>query len=96
MENNNENYGKANTENLSYEDLLLEIQKLEFATVDLNLFLDTHPDNQMALNDYNMYTVELSKLKKEYRLRFGPFANFGSAPSKYPWQWVESPWPWEV
>ncbi|OGO83144.1 MAG: spore coat protein CotJB [Clostridiales bacterium GWD2_32_19] len=96
MEDNKENYGEVNSEHTNYEDLLLEIQKFEFATVDLNLFLDTHPDNQRALNDYNMYTVELSKLKKEYRLKFGPLANFGSAPSMSPWQWVETPWPWEV
>ena len=32
---------------------MLELQQLSFSLVDLNLFLDTHPDNQQAVNDYN-------------------------------------------
>lgn len=85
-----------NNQDVSFESLLKEIQKVEFAVIELNLFLDTHPDNEKALNDYNKYTVDLSKLKKEYRMKHGPFANFGHGTSDLPWQWIESPWPWEV
>ncbi len=80
---------------LNREELMLKIQELEFAVVDLNLFLDTHPENQQALMDYNMYTSELMKLKKVFEMQYGPLTNFGYAPSQYPWRWIESPWPWE-
>ncbi len=80
---------------LGREDLMRKIQELEFAAVDLNLYLDTHPENQRALMDFNMVTYELMRYKRMYEMRFGPLSNFGTAPSKYPWQWINSPWPWE-
>ena len=42
----------ASNEN-SNQAMLLELQQLSFSLVDLNLFLDTHPDNQQAVADYN-------------------------------------------
>ena len=75
--------------------LLHDIQKLEFACLDLNLYLDTHPECEDALKDYNMFSTELTKLKNLYRRNFGPLANFGSCPSQYPWKWLSEPWPWE-
>ena len=78
------------------ENLLLKIQELEFAAVDLNLFLDNHPENKNALADFNVITRELMKLKKIYEQEFGPLANFGCSESEYPWAWVNEPWPWEM
>ncbi|ATW23413.1 spore coat protein CotJB [Candidatus Formimonas warabiya] len=75
--------------------LLRKIQELEFAAVELNLFLDTHPENEQALCDYNRFTEELMNVKNMYEIRYGPLANFGSSPSQFPWQWIQSPWPWE-
>lgn len=75
--------------------MLLKIQELSFTLVDLNLFLDTHPDCQQALIDYNNLTQEILKLKHTYQMKYGPLTNFGHCPSKYPWQWVKGPWPWE-
>jgi len=33
-------------------NLLIQLMELQFTAIDLNLFLDTHPDNQEALRDY--------------------------------------------
>ncbi|NLL70682.1 MAG: spore coat protein CotJB [Epulopiscium sp.] len=77
------------------EKLLRQIQQLHFATVDLNLYLDTHPMCQQALMQYNRYTQELLQLRRMYEMKYGPLSNFGYAPSQYPWQWVTEPWPWE-
>jgi len=77
------------------KELLLKIQELEFAVVDLNLFLDTHPGSEQALADYNKYTQELINLKDVYEMKYGPLTNFGYSPSQCPWQWVDEPWPWE-
>lgn len=83
-------------DNLKRNELLRKIQELEFAAVDLNLFLDTHPTNQPALSDYNAITEELKRLKKIYETNFGPLSNFGNSPSQYPWRWIDEPWPWEI
>ncbi|MFT9496536.1 spore coat protein CotJB [Anaerosolibacter sp.] len=77
-------------------NMLRRMQELEFACVDLNLYLDTHPMDKKALMDYNTYTYQLMMLKTQYESLYGPLKNFGCSQSKFPWQWVEGPWPWEI
>ncbi len=76
--------------------LLEDIMMVEFAAIELNLFLDTHPNDQRALADYNRYTGMLQLLKAQYEAQYGPLTNFGTAQSQYPWRWVTEPWPWEL
>lgn len=75
--------------------LLRDIQELEFAALDLNLYLDNHPDCERAIFDYNLLYRELQKKKRMFEMNFGPLSNFGTAPSKCPFEWVDEPWPWE-
>lgn len=82
-------------EMMDRKTMLTRIQELEFAAVELNLFLDTHPENQQALADFNMITEQLINMKNAYEMMFGPLCNFGSSPSRYPWKWIDEPWPWE-
>ena len=76
--------------------LLHELQAVEFAALELNLYLDTHPTDQRALMDFNAYACRLKMLKEMYEQQYGPILNFGFSPSRYPWQWIEGPWPWEI
>ncbi|WP_026478578.1 spore coat protein CotJB [Alkaliphilus transvaalensis] len=75
--------------------LLRQIQEVEFAALELNLYLDTHMDDQRALMEYNQYAKQLAMLKHQYEMQYGPLFNFGFSPSQYPWRWLEGPWPWE-
>lgn len=75
--------------------LMRQLQEVSFALVDLNLYLDNYPNNQQALSDFNRLTPKYAELKALYEAKYGPLANFGYAPSQYPWQWVSEPWPWE-
>ena len=81
----------ANTQ----QAMLLELQQLSFSLVDLNLFLDTHPENQQAINDYNSLFQQYWNTKSNYELQYGPMNNFGHCPASYPWSWIQNPWPWE-
>ncbi|MFU0801325.1 MAG: spore coat protein CotJB [Xylanivirga thermophila] len=76
-------------------DLLNQIRAIEFMTVDLNLYLNTHPEDRRAINEYNNYTRQLMMLKAEYERIYGPLTNFGYSQSQYPWRWINDPWPWE-
>ncbi len=78
--------------------MLMRIQEIEFVAVELNLYLDTHPCDRDAINDYNCAVERLGKLKEEYEEEFGPLMNFGYGgySDKNEWQWVEGPWPWEI
>lgn len=87
--------GKYKKDELSRIELLRRIQQLEFAAVDLNLFLDNHPTNKKAIEDFNKFTEELMRLKKEYERNFRMLANFGLSKADPSWSWVDEPWPWE-
>lgn len=77
--------------------LLRKIQEMEFVAIELNLYLNTHPCDQCAQNDFNCAVEILRKLKDKYECEFGPLLNFGfGSTTKNPWQWSEGPWPWEM
>ena len=77
-------------------EMLEEIQAIEFVTLELNLYLDTHPDDERALREFNTYGKKLRKLVCQYEAMYGPLMNFGFSPSQYPFRWVEDPWPWDM
>ena len=79
----------------SREYMLREIQELSFICVDLNLFLDTHPDNKRAAMDYSGYSQKLNASKREYEEMYGALSNFGEGYHGPDFNWTESPWPWE-
>ncbi len=75
---------------------LKKLMAIEFKCIDLNLYLDTHPKDVRALEEYNLASNELLKLKKEYEARYGPLIHFGFSPSPRSWRWIDDPWPWEI
>lgn len=75
--------------------LLDKIRAYEFAALELNLFLNSHPNNKRALSDFNNLDRTIKVLKSEYERLYGPLINFGFGCSGYPWQWINEPWPWE-
>lgn len=80
----------------SYYELLFEIQSVDFVLVELNLYLDTHPDDANAINQFNLYSMKSRELKDQFEAQFGPLQNFGNSYTGFPWSWAKSPWPWQV
>lgn len=77
--------------------MLRKVQEMEFVAIELALFLDTHPCDGDALNDFNCAAEILDKYKREYEEEFGPLLGFGMGGlSKNGWQWAQGPWPWEL
>ena len=74
---------------------LAELMALEFAIVELGLYLDTHQEDAEALELYTKY-VELEKEgRKKYVETYGPlFQTDVAGMSKY--TWLRDPWPWEL
>lgn len=78
-------------------ELLRRIQELEFVAVDLNLYLDTHPNETAPLEHFNRVACELREAKKEYEKCYGPLLNFGfSENAGNRWLWIDEPWPWDM
>jgi spore coat protein JB len=78
--------------------LLQRIMQISFAALELNLYLDTHPEDTRALEQYNRLHQELAELKKQYEQQRGePLLNFGyGMNSGKTWRWAETPWPWDM
>ncbi|MCW2277625.1 spore coat protein CotJB [Heliophilum fasciatum] len=77
-------------------EMLRRLQALEFVLTDLNLYLDTHPDCQAALQDFARISEDLRQLKIAYEQRYGLLTVAGFGSGRSPWNWVETPWPWEI
>lgn len=78
----------------SREQLFRIITESSFALDDTIEFLDTHPDNQEALNYYHHYQKIYKEALKEYQECYGPINQKDVRQSNY-WTWVQTPWPWE-
>lgn len=79
-----------------YYTQLEELQTVDFVLLELNLYLDTHPGDAQALEQFNSCAQHREGLKQKFESDFGPLLNFGQSYSRYPWQWIEAPWPWQV
>ncbi|MCG7406977.1 spore coat protein CotJB [Paenibacillus sp. ACRRX] len=79
-----------------YFQHLRQLQEVDFVLVELNLYLDTHPDDAQAIQQFNHYVSERTKLAQAYQERYGPLQNFGRDYSGTPFTWVNTPWPWQV
>jgi len=75
---------------------LEEIQAIDFVIVELNLYLDTHPHDYDVIQQFNENTEKSMKLKIDFEQKYGPLMNFGRSYSNYPFNWIDTPWPWQV
>lgn len=78
----------------SKEAMMLQIQELCFALIDMNLYLDIHPNDECIINKFVNTSREKEKLVKEYEKKYGPISITGEGFDKVPWAWnsVKSPW----
>ena len=70
-------------------EMIQEIRSLDFAIVELALYLDTHPEDEKALCLHRKYAKKLKELKDKYQKVYGPLT------IHYPcnkWRWLEEPW----
>ena len=72
---------------------LTELQAMAFAIQELALYLDTHREDQEALEIYRAYQQMYHEAAMEYSRTYGPL-NHGS-PTEGPYRWLDDPWPWE-
>ena len=76
--------------------LLRRLTELDFMTVDLGLFLDTHPTDEEAIKLYNKIIRAADSVRAKYEKEAGPVCSFSSlAKCDNAFEWIENPWPWE-
>ena len=70
-----------------------ELQALAFAIQELALYLDTHREDQEALELYHAYQQMYHDCMKKYSEKRGPTNH--RTPAEGPYRWLDDPWPWE-
>jgi len=74
--------------------LLEEIMKVDFALLDLRLFLNTHPNCPQALSHFHNLTKESKQLKCDFEAKYGPLCS-KSDTNDTRFDWIDTPWPWQ-
>lgn len=84
--------GRPNTNGAS---LLRKIQEIDFSLYETVLYLDVYPDCREALAYYHTLLSQRAALVARYEREVGPLTAFGNL-SQTSWDWVKSPWPWQM
>lgn len=88
--------------------MLKQISEISFTLNDLNLYLDTHPLDEKALNSFKQANDQRKQLMKNFAENFEPLTincvcsdtnNKTESYTKYPkekhFTWSDGPLPWE-
>ena len=90
----NYQYGNLKATN-QREELLYNILMHKFALTELDLYLDTHPNDTQMINLYNKYLADEKRLCREFEKSYGPLTLDSENLGNNSWKWIKTPWPWE-
>lgn len=76
------------------ERLMRRIAAIDFAIVELHLFLDTHPNDVEVKNKLNDYTRKSDELRNEFEEKYGPIQPNSTDMNRF--AWISNPWPWDI
>ena len=76
-------------------EMLLEVNKLEFASHEIRLYLDNFPNDQKMISKFNEYRKMTNEAIDRYQRKYGPLLESDlSNPNLFSWQ--ATAWPWEM
>lgn len=76
------------------EQMLKDIGMLDFALVELTLYLDTHPADRNAMEYFNHYNRIKKQMERDFAQKYYPLTRDMSESNKE-WKWGMAPLPWE-
>lgn len=77
------------------ETLLFQVLQYNFALTDLNLYLDTHPNDSEAISLYNQYLAIKKQMLDKYESMYDSLTLNSDYLGTNTWKWKNNPWPWE-
>ncbi len=81
--------------NRDKDKMLKELMQLDFRIYDLQLYLDTHPCDTRAINEYNETSNKACLMRQNFENLYYPLTVNYNQNKANNWQWIEGPWPWE-
>jgi spore coat protein JB len=76
------------------QQAMQELRQHQFAMIDAGLYLDSHPDDEMALQYFRTMAQKKQQAEEAYVKHFAPLSMYASGQGTH-WSWVDEPWPWE-
>ena len=76
------------------QQALLEVQMYYFVAHEINLYLDTHPNDEKMIQLYQDYIQKAKQSQDVFEKRYGPL-EVQNTQNKIPFEWIQGPWPWE-
>lgn len=76
--------------------LLEELQAIDFVLVELTLYLDTHPEDEEALTQFNETAQTRHELKEKVEAEFGSLTKMEPHNGGKSKGWDAGPWPWQL
>jgi spore coat protein JB len=80
----------------AYYKALGELQQTDFTLVELQLYLDTHPNDEAAIKQFKELSEQRAQLADAYEQKYGPLQHYGRSRVENPIDWSVNPWPWQV
>ncbi|MDF2961796.1 MAG: cotJB2 [Paenibacillus sp.] len=80
----------------AYYKALEELQQTDFTLVELQLYLDTHPNDEPAFKEYKQLSEQRIALNEAFEQKYGPLQHYGRSRVDHPTDWSANPWPWQV
>ena len=71
-----------------------KIEAYKFASWELHLYLDSHPNCQEAIKRLKETKAKAEALTEEYEKKYGVIFPTSNDTNKF--EWINSPWPWEL
>lgn len=74
---------------------LRKIQQLNFAMIELGLYLNNQPNTEEALALFDKVQCLYVDAKAKYEDAYGPLTYEGVKTTNDRWSWINDPWPWK-
>lgn len=79
---------------MNRKQMLEWVQMLCFCVLDMNLYLDTHPEDEEAFAYFQEAVAMYNKAVKKFEENYGPLTAASSA-NDGKFTWADMPMPWE-
>ena len=77
------------------EEALLNLNQIQFAMHELNLYLDVYPNDASIMRQFVAYRNTYNDLLNQYENRYGALNVNSTSLNSVPFGWVDQTWPWE-
>lgn len=77
------------------EEALLNLNQMQFAMHEANLYLDVYPTDNNMMNEYNKTRINYNNMLREYQNKYGSLLVNSDSLNQIPFGWEEEVWPWD-